>query len=321
MKWLEICIYTTDLGLDAVCTALSVVGIDQVSIEESHERAMAFLSERAVYWDFADYDTVGVDEPCVKAYLADVPESAATVEAVKSRIAQLKALSSSVDFGSLSVVVNRVDDADWENNWKKYYNPLCIGERLYVLPCWIDQPAPQGRVTLKLDPGVAFGTGEHHTTRMCLEFLEKTIVPGCNMLDLGCGSGILSVASILLGASDAVAVDIDPVAEHVALENAEMNSVNPTRYHVHIGDILSNETLRQTVLRPYDVVVANIVAGVIIALAPFAKQCCKQGAPFIISGIIDEREDEVRRAVEAEGFIVQEISRSEGWVAMLLTAS
>jgi ribosomal protein L11 methyltransferase len=321
MKWLEICIYSTDAGLDAVCTALSVVGIDQVSIEESHESAMAFLSERAVYWDFADYDTVGVDEPCVKAYLADVPESTSTLEAVKAQIARLKALPLSVDYGSLSVVVNSVDDADWENNWKKYYNPLSIGERLYVLPCWIDQPAPDDRVTLKLDPGVAFGTGEHQTTRMCLEFLEKTVTPGCEILDLGCGSGILSVASILLGANDAVAVDIDPVAEHVALENAAMNGVDPARYHVLIGDILSNDTLRQTVLRPYDVVVANIVASVIIALTPFAKRCCKKGAPFIVSGIIDEREDEVRRAVEAEGFTVQEISRSEGWVAMLLIAS
>jgi len=321
MKWLEICIYTTDAGLDSVCTALSAVGIDQVSIEESHERAMAFLSERAVYWDFADYDKVGVDEPCVKAYLADVPESAALVESVKSKIARLKALPGSAGFGSLSVVVNRVDDADWENNWKKYYNPLCIGERLFVLPCWIDQPAPEGRVTLKLDPGVAFGTGEHHTTRMCLEFLEKAVVPGCQMLDLGCGSGILSVASVLLGASDAVAVDIDPVAEHVALGNAEMNGIDPSRYHVRIGDILSDDALRQAVLRQYDVVAANIVAGVIIALAPFARQCCKAGAPFIVSGIIDEREDEVRRAVEAAGFAVREVSRSGGWVAMLLAAS
>lgn len=321
MKWLEICVYTTDAGLDPVCTALSVVGIDQVSIEESHESAMAFLSERAVYWDFADYDKVGVDEPCVKAYLADVPESAAVLDSVKSEIARLKSSPDSERFGSLFVVVNRVDDADWENNWKQYYNPLCIGERLYVLPCWIDRPAPEGRVTLKLDPGVAFGTGEHHTTRMCLEFLEKTIAPGCRMLDLGCGSGILSVASILLGAGDATAVDIDPVAEHVALENAEMNGVDPSQYHVHIGDILSNGALRQTIVRPYDVVVANIVAGVIIALAPFAKQCCKTGAPFIVSGIIDEREDEVCRALEAEGFLVKEISRNEGWVAMLLTAS
>ena len=320
MKWLEICVYTTDAGLDAVTFAFSNAGLDQVSIEESHERAMAFLNERVVYWDYADADKVGVDEPCVKAYVADVPENAAVVEDVKRQIAQLRETELGYDAGSLCVVVNRMDDADWENNWKAYYKPLKIGNRLYVLPCWIEESAPDARVTLKLDPGVAFGTGEHHTTRMCLELLETVVKPGDDMLDLGCGSGILSVASVLLGAAYAVAVDIDPVAEHVALENAAMNGVVPAQYDVLIGDLLTNEALQNRIRRGYDVVAANIVAGVIIALAPFAKTCCKKGAPFIVSGIIDEREDEVTQALLREGFAVEQVLRSEGWVAMLLRA-
>ena len=320
MKWLELSVYTTDAGLDAVTFAFSKAGIDQVSIEESHERAMAFLNERAVYWDFADADKVGVDEPCVKAYVADVPESEPVVADVKREIAHLRETNLGFDAGSLSVVVSRMDDADWENNWKAYYKPLSIGKRLYVLPCWIEEIAPEGRVTLKLDPGVAFGTGEHHTTRMCLELLETVVQPGDDMLDLGCGSGILSVASVLLGAKHAVAVDIDPVAEHVALENAAMNGVTPAQYDVLIGDVLSDEKLQTTIQRGYDVVAANIVAGVIIALAPFAKTCCKPGAPFIVSGIIDEREDEVKQALIRAGFTIEEILRSEGWVAMLLRA-
>ncbi|MEZ4627996.1 MAG: 50S ribosomal protein L11 methyltransferase [Eubacteriales bacterium] len=173
MKWLEICVYTTDAGLDAVTFAFSNAGLDQVSIEESHERAMAFLNERVVFWDYADADKVGVDEPCVKAYVADVPENLPVVEDVKRGIAQLRESDLGYDAGSLSVVINRMDDADWENNWKAYYKPLKIGKRLYVLPCWIEEAAPENRVTLKLDPGVAFGTGEHHTTRMCLELLEN----------------------------------------------------------------------------------------------------------------------------------------------------
>lgn len=320
MKWLELSVYTTDAGLDAVTLAFSNAGLDQVSIEESHERAMAFLNERAVYWDFADAETVGVDEPCIKAYVADVADSVPVVDALKREIARLRETDLGYDVGSLSVVVNRMDDADWENNWKAYYHPLNIGERLYVLPCWLDEPAPKGRVTLKLDPGVAFGTGEHHTTRMCLELLETVVQPGDEMLDLGCGSGILSVASVLLGAKNAVAVDIDPVAEHVARENAAMNGVDKAQYDVRIGDLLEDETLRAGIRKPYDVVAANIVAGVIIALAPFAKTCCKQGAPFIVSGIIDEREDEVKAALESDGFTVERILRSEGWVAMLLRA-
>ncbi len=320
MKWLELSVYTTDAGLDAVTFAFSKAGIDQVSIEESHERAMAFLNERAVYWDFADADKVGVDEPCVKAYVADVPESEPVVADVKREIAHLRETNLGFDAGSLSVVVRRMDDADWENNWKAYYKPLSIGKRLYVLPCWIEEIAPEGRVTLKLDPGVAFGTGEHHTTRMCLELLETVVQPGDDMLDLGCGSGILSVASVLLGAKHAVAVDIDPVAEHVALENAAMNGVDQTKYDVLIGDLMSDDALCARIRREYDVVAANIVAGVIIAIAPFARTCCKPGAPFIVSGIIDEREDEVKAAVIEAGFSVETILRSEGWVAMLLRA-
>jgi ribosomal protein L11 methyltransferase len=318
MKWLEICVYTTDAGLDAVTTAFSTAGLDQVSIEESHERAMAFLNERAVYWDFADAETVGVDEPCVKAYVADVPESEPVVAEVKRAVAALRETGLGFDAGSLSVVVNRMDDADWENSWKAYYKPLTIGKRLHVLPCWINEPAPEGRVTFKLDPGVAFGTGEHHTTRMCLELLETVVKPGDDMLDLGCGSGILSVASVLLGAKHAVAVDIDPVTEHVAIENAEMNGVGKDRCDVRIGDLLENESLRDQIRRGYDVVAANIVAGVIIALAPFAKTCCKPGGAFIVSGIIDEREDEVKAAVLNAGFTLETILRSEGWVAILL---
>lgn len=320
MKWLEISVYTTDAGLEPVTAAFSSAGLDQVSIEESHERAMAFLNERAVYWDFADANTVGVDAPCVKAYVADVPESEPVVAEVKRAVSSLREAGLGFDAGPLSVVVSRMDDADWENNWKAYYKPLTIGKRLYVLPCWIEESAPQGRVTLKLDPGVAFGTGEHHTTRMCLELLETVIKTGDDMLDLGCGSGILSVASVLLGARHAVAVDIDPVAEHVALENAGMNGVGTDRCDVLIGDVLEDESLRANIRRGYDVVAANIVAGVIIALAPFARTCCKPGAAFIVSGIIDEREGEVVEALEKAGFTVERVLRSEGWVAMLLRA-
>ena len=320
MKWLEIKVYTCDAGIEPVCGALSGVGIDQVSIEESRERAMAFLNESALYWDFADAATVGTDTPCVVAYLSDVPESAKTLDAVKAAVRRLKDLELGVDLGSLAVVVTRVDDADWENNWKKYYKPLPIGDKLLVLPSW--EPLPEGntRRVLKLDPGVAFGTGAHHTTRMCLEFLEQTVIPGCAMLDLGCGSGILSIASLLLGADSAVAVDIDPIAEHIAHENAEMNGVLPDSFTVRIGDILTDKDLQDKIAGQYDVVAANIVADVIIRLAPFAHTCCKKGAPFIVSGIIDERKDEVLAKLAEAGFAVEQTKQAESWNAILTRA-
>jgi len=320
MNWLELIVYTNDAGLERVCDALSGAGLDQVVIEESHARAMAFLNERALYWDFADADKVGVDEPCVKAYIADAPGADGVLADVKAALLRLGKLFEGIDLGSLALVVNRVCDADWENAWKAYYRPLRIGERLYVTPCWIDDPVPPGRAALRLDPGAAFGTGEHQTTRMCLAFLERTVKHGDTMLALGCGSGILSIAALLLGASTAVAVDIDPVAERVARENAALNGISEEACRVEIGDILADEALQTRILGGYDVVAANIVSGVIIALAPFARRCCKSGGTFIVSGVIDEREHEVAAALENAGFRLAETTRLEGWVAMRLNA-
>ena len=296
MKWLELTVYTTDAGLDTVCAALNGAGITGLSIEESHEKAYAFLREAAIFWDFADMDRIGTDTPCVKGYVADCPENLPTVDAAKAAIS--------------------VDEEDWANNWKKYYKPLEIGSRLLVLPSW--EPKPEtNRIVLKLDPGMAFGTGAHHTTRMCLEFLEKTVKPGDTMLDLGCGSGILSIAARLLGAVDAKAVDIDPIAESIAYENAEMNGIGKEHYEVLIGNVLSDTRLQKKIAGQYPVVAANIVADVIIALAPIARPLVAPGGVFLVSGIIDERVDEVVKALNDSGFTVSEHSLAEGWNAFL----
>ena len=316
MKWLEITVYTTDAGTDAVCAALNGAGITGLSIEESHEKAYAFLQEAALYWDFADKEKIGTDTPCVKGYVADCPENLPLVEAAKAAVERLKTLDLKVDLGSLLVTVASVDEEDWANNWKKYYKPLEIGSRLLVLPSWEEKPETE-RIVLKLDPGMAFGTGAHHTTRMCLEFLEKTVKAGDTMLDLGCGSGILSIAARLLGAVEATAVDIDPIAESIAYENAEMNGIGRDNYHVLIGNLLSDTRLQKRIAGQYPVVAANIVADVIIALAPIARPLVAPGGVFLVSGIIDERTDEVVKALNDAGFAVEEHSRAEGWNAFL----
>jgi len=316
MKWYEIAVYTTDAGIEPVCGALTGAGLSGFSIEESRETAAAFLQESALYWDFADMDKIGVDTPCVKAYLAALPENEPLIDAAKASIERLKSLELGFDLGSLHVEVLVRDDEDWANNWKQYYKPLNIGERLLVLPSW--EPRPEtDRTVLKLDPGLAFGTGAHHTTRMCLEYLESTVREGSTCLDLGCGSGILSIAARLLGAVEAVAVDIDPIAEHIARENAEMNGIGEAGYRIDIGDVLTDTGLQKRIAGQYDVVVANIVADVIIRLAPYAYTCCKVGAPFIVSGVIDERKDEVAETLKRTGFAVESIHEAEGWVAML----
>ena len=175
--------------------------------------------------------------------MADCPQNYALQEAAKASLERLKTLDLGVDLGSLTVTIRSLDEEDWANNWKKYYKPLEIGSRLLVLPSW--EPLPQtDRVVLKLDPGMAFGTGAHHTTRMCLELLEKTVRPGDTMLDMGCGSGILSIASLLLGAKKAVAVDIDPIAETIARENAAMNGLGEQDYEIRIGNLISAKALQ-----------------------------------------------------------------------------
>ena len=315
MKWYEIAVYTTDAGTEPVCAALTEAGLDGCSIEESRDSAAAFLRESALYWDFADMDKIGTDHPCVKSYIEVSEEAEAILAAAKEAVERLKAIDFGVDMGTLTVTVSERDDEDWANNWKKYYKPLNIGERLLVLPSWEEQPETD-RTVLKLDPGLAFGTGAHGTTRMCLELLEGVVREGDEMIDLGCGSGILSIAARLLGAKHAVAVDIDPIAESIARENAEMNGIAVEGYDIEIGDVLTDAALREKIDGQYDVVVANIVADVIIALAPYAMTLCKPGAPFIVSGIIDTRRDEVKAHLLEDGFLVEEVREGEGWVAM-----
>ncbi|MCI6838037.1 MAG: 50S ribosomal protein L11 methyltransferase [Clostridiales bacterium] len=315
MKWLEIAVYTTDAGLDSVCAALDSVGITGLSIEESRSAAAAFLRESVLYWDFADMSRIGTDRPCVKGYLADCPENYSVAEAAKAAVERLKTLDLGVDLGSLTVTIRSLDEEDWANNWKKYYKPLEIGSRLLVLPSW--EPKPEtDRVVLKLDPGMAFGTGAHHTTRMCLELLEKTVRPGDTMLDMGCGSGILSIASLLLGAKKAVAVDIDPIAETIARENAAMNGLGEQDYEIRIGNLISDEALQTDIRGQYPVVAANIVADVILALCPFAREVVAPGGTFIVSGIIDDREAEVEAGLKQAGFAVKEVLSSDCWFAI-----
>ena len=315
-KWLEFSVFTTDAGIEPVCAALTSAGITGLSIEESHESAFSFLRESAIYWDFADIEKIGVDQPCVKGYLADCPDNESVLEAAKQAIERLRTIPFGCDLGSLAYHCTTVDEEDWSNNWKQYYKPIEIGERLLILPAWEDVP-DTSRHILKLNPGMAFGTGSHQTTRMCLEFLEKTIAAGDSMLDLGCGSGILSIASLLLGAEKAIAVDIDPIAEKIARENAEINSITHKSFEVLTGNLLSDSSVRSKIAGQYSVVAENIVADVIIALAPLSRDLTAQGGKLIVSGIIDERLDEVQNVLLSCGFQILERKSSDGWNAFL----
>ncbi len=316
MKWLEITVTTTDAGLETVCADMNGAGMDGLSIEESRVAAAAQLEQNVPFWDFADMEHIGADTPCVKGYVSDEPESAALVDAVRAALTRLRTLDAGIELGSLEMTVRTVDDEDWENNWKQYYKPLPVGERLLVLPSW--EPAPDTeRTILKLDPGMAFGTGAHHTTRMCLELLESLIHAGDAVLDLGCGSGILSIASLLLGAKNAVAVDIDPIVRTILPQNVAMNDIDAARVSLHIGNVIADSALQAAVAGQYPVVVANIVADVIVALTPFARQCVRRGGAFVVSGVIDDRLGDVKRTLLDNGFGIERILAADDWNAIL----
>lgn len=317
MKWYEITVYTTDMGTDLVCDALTEAGLSGFSIEESRQKAEEVLNDTVPYWDFADFENIGTEHPCVRAYLEVKEENLPVLRNAQNAIRKLSEKDVGFDISPLSVTVSQRDDEDWANNWKQYYKPLNIGEKLLVLPSWEEEPEGNRRTVLKLDPGMAFGSGTHHTTRMCLEFLEKTVREGDHVIDLGCGSGILSIAALLLGAKDAVAVDIDPVAEHIAMENANMNGITEKSYTILIGDVNADKHLQKRIAGEYDIVVANIVADVILQLTPAAYALCKKNAPFIVSGIIDERVEEVVEKLRVTGFSVESVSHGDCWNAIL----
>lgn len=201
---------------------------------------------------------------------------------------------------------------DWQNNWKQFFKPMPVGKKLLIRPTWDDDYDAGDRHVLHLEPGLAFGTGSHDTTRLCLETLEDYIHGGESVLDLGCGSGILALSALLLGAESAEGVDIDDIAVKTAIENGKTNGFAEPEYKIHCGDMTEKVTGK------FDIVVANIVADVIIVFCENARKFMKYGAVFIVSGIIDSREQDVLKAFEAHGFKIEKRIESKGWLCFVL---
>lgn len=199
---------------------------------------------------------------------------------------------------------------DWENNWKQYFKPINVGNKLLIRPVWIDDYNADGRVVLNLEPGIAFGTGTHETTRLCLEALENHITNDTHILDVGCGSGILSVAGMLFGAKDVIGVDIDKLAVKVAIENGKLNGFEYPAYNMIVGNLIDR------VSGTFDVVTANIVADAIIMLTPDVKNFLTKNSVYIVSGIIDIREDEVLSCLAENDFKIINRRTENGWVCL-----
>ena len=317
MNWLELHIDTTHAGLDTVTAMLSALDIDGVIIDDETD-FQDFLENNHQYWDYVDEDLekAMAGKSRITFYLLANDTGYGKLGEVRVALQKLK--ESRDDCGTLLLSMENIQDADWETSWKKYYKPLEIGDRLLVVPQWeTEDPKVRAssRVPLILDPGLTFGTGSHATTRLCLTALEKAVQGGERVLDLGCGSGILSIAALRLGAAEATAVDIDDKCLTVAYDNAALNGIGKDTYTVKVGNVLTDEAMRAQLGGGYQIVLSNIVADVIIGLAPLGRSMLAPGGLFLCSGIIDTRAEEVADKLREAGLVIEETRSAEGWFA------
>ncbi len=318
MNWTEVTIETAKAGLDVLCAFLTDLGFKGFSIHDPDDFD-ELMAGKVGHWDYLEEGleaelTAGA--PSVTVYVPENAQGAEQLAAVKALISQLKKREDAEIFGSLTLNGRNICEEDWANNWKQYFRPLPTGDRLWVTPTWVDEPVPEDRTALRIDPGSSFGTGQHDTTRLCLGLLERCVSPGCRVLDIGCGSGILSIGAMLLGAAEANAVDIEQNAAEAAAENAARNGIPAAQYHTFCGNILEDPALTAALGAEYDVVCANIVADILIAMRELFMGFMKDGASLLLSGIIDERLDEVLAAMEETGFRTEQVEQSAGWAAV-----
>ncbi len=299
MRYIEVTLNTPKDELDERCERMAAMGAGGFVIENEDD-FRDFLAHNHQYWDYVDEELenrfLGVSR--IKCYLTDDEDGLAVLRQIRSAYPELTTAF--------------VEDSDWENNWREYYKPIEVGEKLVVVPEWEEAP-DDGRVPLRLDPGLIFGTGSHATTRLCLAALERYCAPETDVLDLGCGSGILGIGALLLGCRRCLGVDIDPKAPDVVMSNAALNGIGPDRLTALAGDILADTGLRARIGGGWHLVLANIVADVIIALSAQVRQFMAPGAVFICSGIIENRWPETAGALKANGFEILDHRSEDEW--------
>lgn len=320
MNWITVSVFTTAEGIDSVCGCLMNAGINGFEIEDN-EDFLTFLEENKQFWDYVDEDLLEAKkaETRVKFYVSDNEAGKEQLNLAHAEIEALKEFDKEKKFGRLDFSYENISEEDWANNWKQYFKPTLVGEKMLICPEWEEVPEDNNRVVFKVNPGMSFGTGTHFSTQLCIEEIEKYIKGGEVILDLGCGSGILSIIARLLGAKEAYAVDIDPNCVGIAYDNAEMNGVSKENYHVTSGNVLTdNSLIEELSVRKYDAVFANIVADVIMPLGKIVPRFLKDDGLFIVSGIIKERLDEVTESLKESGFTPVTIRTRGDWAALTL---
>ena len=318
MEFKEIAISTTTEGIDVVTGALSIAGLQNFVIEDA-EDFREFLETNTPRWDYIDEDLLAEKEnenSRVKLYLAANAQGEAQLETVKEVLRGIRERDRDGLFGPLTLDVSEVREEDWAENWKQYFKPFPVGKRFLIKPSWEEIEDAEGRTVLEIDPASSFGTGSHATTRLCIEYLEDLVCEETRFLDLGCGSGILSLAAYLLGARDLTCVDIDENAVTIARGNLFRAGADARTL---VGDLTSDRELLASLGEGYDLIAANIVADVLLALMPYFGKLLKKGGRAVLSGIISERRDEIVSAAEKAGYRVLSARDSEDWSAVLLS--
>ena len=309
MKWIEVTIKTTTEAVEAITNILDDLRTGGVMIEDPKD--FFFQKKNELDWDYVEeevFNKRNSDGVLIKTYISEERNVMELVEIIKQKVSALTGFG--IDIGEGSVSLGQVNEEDWANEWKKYYKPTKIGEKLVVKPTWEDYEVQDGDLVIELDPGMAFGTGTHETTTMCMRELEKYVTEDSKVFDIGCGSGILAIAAAKLGAKDVIAVDLDEVAVKVAAENVAHNHVQDSVQVLHgnLIDVVSDKA---------DVVVANIIADIIKILAKDVHSCMKEDAVFISSGIIHAKVNEVKESLIENGFEIIEVKTLGEWNAIV----
>lgn len=319
MDWIKLSISTTTEGIETVCAVLMEQGISGVEIDDATD-FHNFLENNRDKWDYVDDELLKAHESgsYVSFYVTDDADGKETVSMVKDALCVLKSQDENNDYGTLEISGTNMKEEDWSQNWKQYFKPLNVGEKILILPEWETIDTPTDRTVFTVNPGMSFGTGAHHTTQLCIKAVEKHLKNGMKVLDLGCGSGILSIISLLLGAEHATAVDIDENAVKIAVENAEKNNIDLAKYRTLAGNVTCDKELFEKISdRKYDIVLANIVADVIIGIRDIVPEFLKNDGIFITSGIIEERLDDVKSAYNESNFKAVSEEHQGGWVSLV----
>ncbi len=319
MEWVEVKIYTSSEGIEPLTAMLLETGITGIQVEDDDELKQ-FITTSSTYWDYVDEDLLNKEREDTRliVYVSNNPYGMDILMNIKEGLARLKNSDTGLNLGKLTYELTNTNDKDWLDKWKEFYKPFNVGNKLLVKPEWEKIKNPENRIVFNINPGHVFGTGMHQTTQLCMINLEKYVKTDSEILDLGCGSGILSIVALLLGAKHANAIDIDANAVKTAYENAALNGIGKDRYYVTSGNIIDSKEIQDKMgYKKYDVITANIIADIIIAMTPIVKKAIKNDGIFISSGIIKDKVDDVKTSLISNGFDIIDIEYKEEWVCVI----